>query len=86
MTFVLYCLSVYFVFYVFNCSDIAEKARVLAAARLPSGIVYALNCALCSTWWVTLGAAILCFVPPSWAMAAPVVNLAIHKTLTKLSS
>jgi hypothetical protein len=85
VTFFLYCLSVYFVFYVFNCSDIAAQARAWAEARLPSSIVYVLNCALCFTWWITVVAAVFSLVPYTWAFAAPIANLITHKALEKLS-
>lgn len=86
MSFILYCLGVFFAYYLFNCSDIMESVRtwVLDPKRTPEAVSYAMQCAFCATFWVTLAALGAAQVPLSWLFAAPVINLFLIKILNRL--
>lgn len=84
MSFVIYCLSVFFAFYVFNYADITAQCREWVLARVSENVAYALTCAFCTTFHVTLIAALWGAVPISWAFAAPVVNLFLIKSFQRL--
>lgn len=86
MSFLLYCLGVYFFYHLFNCSDIAEPARAKVLAVVNEKVVYALSCAYCATFWITLAAWCAALVPAAYVFAAPVVNLFLLKTLSRLDS
>lgn len=85
MTFLLYCLSIFFVYHLYNRSDIAESARQWAATHLHEHVLYALGCAFCLTFHVSLIGAVVGLVPAIWVLAAPVINLFAIKALDKLS-
>lgn len=51
-------LTLFFVFYMLNYSDILASLRAAVIPVLPKWISYPLSCALCFTFW-TMGA--LCF-------------------------
>ncbi len=85
MTFLIYCLSVFFFWYLFNCSDIASSCREWVLPRVHDNIAYALGCAFCSTFWLTIAAWIAAPIPASWIFAAPVANLFLVKILDRLN-
>lgn len=85
MTFLIYCLGVFFGWYVFNCSDIAQSTRVWILSRAHNNVAYVLGCSLCTTFWVTLSLWAATIVPLSYVFAAPVVNLFLAKTLDHLN-
>ncbi len=86
MSFLLYCLGVYFWFYLFNCSDIAAPARAKILASVHESISYALQCSYCATFWITVAACCATLVPISYVFAAPVVNLFLFKSFERLTS
>jgi hypothetical protein len=86
MSFILYCLGIYFWFYLFNYSDIAESIRSKVFNVMHPYITYALQCSYCYTFWITLVAFCLSLVPLSYIFAAPVVNLFLFKILNNLSA
>ena len=84
MSFLLYCLGVFFFYYVFNYSDIAIRCRTWVLDHVNEHIAYALSCALCFTWWVSATAWCFGTVPAAWMFAAPVVNLFLIKLFQRL--
>lgn len=85
MSFLLYCLGVFFWFHLFNCSDIAAPIRQWVLARVHPNIGYAIQCAFCSTAWITLVLFSGGLVPPPYVFAAPVINLFLAKISDRLS-
>lgn len=86
MSFLLYCLGVYFFYHFFNCSDIAAPVRAKILALVHDKVAYMLGCSFCLTWWITAGAWCAALVPAAYVVAAPVVNLLLLKTLNRLDS
>lgn len=84
MSLPIYCLIVFFWFYLFNYSDIAARCREWVLARVSDNVAYALGCAFCLTFWVTMFAALRGAAPISWVFAAPVVNLFLIKSFQRL--
>lgn len=84
MSFLLYCLTVFFWFYLLNCSDIAAPVRDKVYPKLHANVVYALGCAFCYTAWVSIAAFMLSAIPLGYVCAAPVVNLFLSKVSTYL--
>lgn len=84
MSFLLYCLGVFFFYYVFNYSDIAARCRIWVLDHVNEQVTYALGCSLCWTWWVSVTGLILGLIPAAWIFAAPVVNLFLIKLFQRL--
>jgi hypothetical protein len=55
MDFFLYCSAIWFFFYLVNYAGLFEPIREAAMPALPTWLQTLLQCALCFTWWVTLG-------------------------------
>ncbi len=86
MSFLLYCLGVYFFYHLFNCSDIAAPVRAKILALVHDKVAYSLQCAYCATFWITAAAWCAALVPAAYIVAAPVVNLCLLKILNHLDS
>lgn len=59
MDFFLYCAAIWFFFYLVNYAGLFERLRKAAMPTLPEWIQTLLGCALCFTWWVTLGLSLI---------------------------
>ena len=82
---IIYSLTVWFFFYLWNHADITEKARKFVYARIPEFLVYLLNCSFCSSFWLTLILAAIQVNLPfigalNWIFifVAPVINLFVE--------
>lgn len=81
---VLYCLAVYLLFHLACCADLFARPRAWAFKTFPSWLTYPLQCALCFTFWVTLGGILAThylgfYVEGEWTalFCAPVVNMLV---------
>lgn len=86
MSFLLYCLGVYFFYHLFNCSDIAAPVRAKILTLVHDKVAYALGCVYCTSFWITLAAWCATLVPLVYVFAAPVVNLFLFKAFSRLDS
>ena len=81
MNLIEYSLAIFFGFYLLNYSYILNSFRERNFPRLHPDIAYALRCAFCSTFWITLVlyplGKIFPFIaiPAYYILVAPVVNL-----------
>lgn len=85
MSFLFYCLGIFFGFHLLNHSDIAAPFRNWLYPRLHEKVAYAMSCAFCLTSWITLIIWVAGFVPIPYLFAAPVVNLFLVKIYDHLS-
>lgn len=85
MSFWFYCAAIYFWFHLLNHSDLGAPVRDWTYPRVGRHVSYALSCAFCLTWWITLFAVCGQLVPIGWAFGAPVVNLFALKLFNYLS-
>lgn len=85
MSFLIYCLGVYFWYYLFNCADIAAPIRARILAVVHPNVAYAIQCSFCTTSWLTAAAWCAALVPMSYVFAAPVVNLFLSKAFEHIS-
>lgn len=84
MSLLIYSLSVWFFFYLYNHAEITRPTRDWIVPRLPSPAAYMVQCSFCSTFYVTLVGVILVAVPTSYLLVAPVVNLFVELLYRKL--
>ncbi len=74
-----YCAAVYLLYHVWNRSDLLAKPRDWTARHAPSWFTYASSCALCTTFWTSMGLVIVGFLSTDLItfLAAPVINLVL---------
>ncbi len=80
-----YAISFYFFFYLFNHSWIGEGTKNWVIDKVPALVAYSIQCAFCLTFWFTL--VLVCWEvkPPYFLITAPVVNLFLELSYRKLT-
>jgi hypothetical protein len=84
MELLIYCLSVYFLFFLVNYSLIFDAFRKQIENRSPEWFKTLVSCPLCFCWWFSL---VVCFFFTSISLvlfAAPVVNMFLDMIYHKL--
>ncbi len=84
--FILYCLWMFFAFYVVNHSPLTEEIREYWSKRLPYWMVYSLECAFCFTFWMGILICIIFDFPLCFAFAAPPVTLFMNLIFKRLKN
>lgn len=69
----LYCLTVFFAFFLINHADVLSKPRNALAPLVPSWMKYPLKCALCFTFWTTSALSLFWGFTPVIFYAPPLV-------------
>lgn len=82
----IYCVTIWFFFYLWNHSEILSKLRNFVYSRLNAVLAYLLQCSLCSTFWLTLVFFLMGFAPAFFICTAPIINLFIELSFRKLAS
>lgn len=82
MNVLIYSISVWFFFYLFNYSDIAAKFRDWVVGHMAKPFDYLVQCAFCTTFYITALAAIK--FPYWYILVAPVINLFIDMSYRNL--
>jgi len=75
----------FFVWYMVNVADISKSYVTQALARLGTKVAYAVQCAFCLAFWLTLVLYILTPIPWTYLFCAPVINLFLVKLHSFLS-
>lgn len=82
----IYCLQLWFAFYIVNHSPILEEQREIWFPRLGYAVCYSISCAFCFTFWSTLA---LQFIFPgleAFVLAAPPIVLFINLIFERLKN
>lgn len=82
----IYAISFYFFFYLFNHSWIGEGTKNWVIDRVPALVAYSIQCAFCITFWFTLIICSLEYRPSYFLITAPVINLFLELSYRKLTT
>lgn len=84
---IIYSLSIWFVFYLANHSDLFYPPRRWVYSKVGPFIGYLLQCALCCTFWISCALMTLKFISyKNWefCMVSPVINMFVELSYRKL--
>ena len=83
---IIWTLGLFFAFYLLNYADLTRPVSRWLHQKLPPKIGYALQCAFCWPFWVTLAGYI---IYPDWSfwtiLVVPVLHLFVDLAYQKLS-
>ncbi len=80
----LYCLSIWFFFFLFNYAEITKPYAIALKEMLGPRWGYPLGCAFCWSFHLTWFLALVGSVPASYILVAPVLHLFIDCLYSKL--
>lgn len=83
--FMLYCLFVWFWFFLINHAVLLMPLSGWLKDRLPGYVIYSLECPLCFAWWLSAACWSCLDLPGLYVFAAPVVNLFLGLIYDRLS-
>jgi len=82
----IYALFTWFFFFLFNYAEITSKPSTWAKGFLGAKLGYPLGCALCFSFWTTLGLWLIFPIPFLLVPTVAVSTLFIDLAYTKLSA